>query len=42
MHFCLVSTGRGSHFMTELLSAISAATAEAGHDVELAFELAAR
>jgi hypothetical protein len=38
MHFCFVSTRRGSHFMTELLAAVSAATAEAGHTVELAFD----
>jgi Glycosyl transferase family 2 len=38
MHFCFVSTRRGSHFMTELLSAISAATATAGHLVELVFD----
>jgi hypothetical protein len=38
MHFCFVSTHRGSHFMTELLVAVSTATAEAGHTVELAFD----
>jgi CTP:molybdopterin cytidylyltransferase MocA len=38
MHFCFVSTRRGSHFMTELLSAVSVATASAGHTVELAFD----
>ena len=38
MHFCFVSTRRGSHFMTELLAAISAATAEAGHTVEIVFD----
>ena len=38
MRFCFVSTSRGSHFMTELLVAISAATAEAGHQVELVFD----
>ncbi len=38
MHFCFVSTRRGSYFMTELLSAISAATAAAGHPVELVFD----
>jgi hypothetical protein len=38
MHFCFVSTRRGSHFMTELLAAVSSATAEAGHTVELAFD----
>jgi Glycosyl transferase family 2 len=38
MHFCFVSTRRGSYFMTELLSAVSAATAAAGHTVELAFD----
>jgi hypothetical protein len=38
MHFCFVTTRRGSFFMTELLQAISAATAAAGHAVELAFD----
>ncbi len=38
MHFCFVSTTRGSHFMTELLSAISVAAAAGGHSVELAFD----
>jgi hypothetical protein len=38
MLFCFVSTRRGSHFMTELLGAIAAATAEAGHDVDFAFD----
>jgi hypothetical protein len=38
MHVCFVSTRRGSHFMTELLSAVSAATVSAGHTVELAFD----
>jgi CTP:molybdopterin cytidylyltransferase MocA len=38
MQFCFVSTRRGSHFMTELLAAISAATAAAGHLVELVFD----
>ena len=33
-----MSTRRGSYFMTELLAAISAATAEAGHTVELVFD----
>ena len=38
MRFCFVSTRRGSHFMTELLAAISAATMEAGHTTELVFD----
>jgi hypothetical protein len=38
MRFCFVSTSRGSPFMTELLSAVSAATASAGHTAELAFD----
>lgn len=38
MRFCFVSTRRGSYFMTELLSTISAATAAAGHHVELVFD----
>jgi hypothetical protein len=38
MHVCFVSTRRGSHFMTELLAAISAATAAAGHTTELVFD----
>ncbi len=38
MRFCFVSTRRGSHFMTELLAALSAATAEAGHTTELVFD----
>jgi hypothetical protein len=38
MHVCFVSTRRGSHFMTELLSAISAATAAAGHTTELVLD----
>jgi hypothetical protein len=38
MHFCFVSTRRGSHFMTELLSAISTATAASGHSVEVTFD----
>ena len=38
MRFCFVSTRRGSHFMTELLSAISAAMAADGHTVELVFD----
>jgi glycosyltransferase involved in cell wall biosynthesis len=37
MRFCFVSTRRGSHFMTELLLALSDACADAGHGVELAF-----
>ncbi|HTZ64170.1 MAG TPA: glycosyltransferase [Solirubrobacteraceae bacterium] len=38
MHFCFVSTRLGSYFMTELLEAISAATAAAGHAVEIVFD----
>ncbi len=38
MRFCFVSTRRGSRFMTELLPAISAATAEAGQTTELVFD----
>jgi hypothetical protein len=38
MQFCFVSTRRGSYFMTELLSAIAAATEEAGHHVEVVFD----
>src|SRR5664280_344906 len=38
MRFCFVSTRRGSRFMTELLAAISAATAAAGHTTELVFD----
>ncbi len=38
MHFCFVSTRRGSYFMTELLSAISSAIAAAGHTSELVFD----
>lgn len=38
MRFCFVSTRRGSYFMTELLGAVSTATAAAGHDVELALD----
>jgi hypothetical protein len=38
MHFCLVSTRRGSYFMTELLMAISAAAEVAGHTTELALD----
>ncbi len=38
MRFCFVSTSRGSPFMTELLSAVSAATASAGHTVDFAFD----
>jgi hypothetical protein len=38
MHFFFVSTRRGSYFMTELLSAISAATRAAGHTAELVFD----
>jgi hypothetical protein len=38
MHFCFVSTRRGSCFMTELLAALSTATAAAGHTTELVFD----
>jgi Glycosyl transferases group 1 len=38
MRFCFVSTRRGSPFMTELLSAISTATAATGHTAELVFD----
>jgi len=38
MNFCFVTTRRGSYFMTELLSAISAACAAAGHTVELVLD----
>jgi CTP:molybdopterin cytidylyltransferase MocA len=38
MRFCFVSTSRGSHFMTELLNAIAAATTAVGHEVEFAFD----
>src|SRR5437016_3412550 len=38
MRFCFVSTSRGSHFMTELLAAIAAATRAAGHDADLVFD----
>jgi hypothetical protein len=38
MHFCFVTTRRGSYFMTELLSAISAATGASGHTAELVFD----
>jgi hypothetical protein len=38
MRFCFVSTRRGSHFMTELLSAMSTTCAEAGHSVEFVFD----
>jgi glycosyl transferase family 2/glycosyl transferase family 1 len=38
MHFCFVSTRRGSYFMTELLMAISAAVEAAGHTTELALD----
>jgi hypothetical protein len=38
MRFCFVSTRRGSHFMTELLAALSTATAAAGHMTELVFD----
>jgi hypothetical protein len=38
MRFCFVSTRRGSRFMTELLSAIATACAEAGHAAELVYD----
>jgi hypothetical protein len=38
MRFCFVSTSRGSPFMTELLSAVCAATASEGHTVDFAFD----
>jgi hypothetical protein len=38
MHFCFVSTTRGSPFMTELLRAIALGTEEAGHTSELALD----
>jgi hypothetical protein len=38
MGLCFVSTHRGSHFMTELLSAIAAAVYAAGQSVELVFD----
>jgi hypothetical protein len=38
MRFCFVSTSRGSRFMTELLGAISEATAAAGHTTELVLD----
>ena len=38
MHFCFVSTRRGSYFMTELLVAVSAVTAAAGHTAELVLD----
>jgi hypothetical protein len=38
MRFCFVSTSRGSHFMTELLNAVAAATTAVGHEVEFAFD----
>lgn len=38
MRLCFVSTRRGSYFMTELLSAISAACAAAGHATELVLD----
>jgi hypothetical protein len=38
MRFCFVSTRRGSHFMTELLSAIATAVTAAGHTAELVFD----
>jgi hypothetical protein len=38
MQFCFVSTRRGSHFMTELLAAISDAMAADGHSAELVLD----
>lgn len=38
MHFCFVSTSRGSYFMTELLAAIASATETTGSSVELVFD----
>jgi hypothetical protein len=38
MNFCFVTTRRGSPFMTELLSAVKAATESAGHTAELVFD----
>jgi len=38
MLLCFVSIRRGNHFMTELLSMLSAAVATAGHDVDFAFD----
>src|SRR5271154_2882561 len=38
MHFCFVSTSRGSYFMTELLRAISAATVSSGHTAEIVYD----
>jgi hypothetical protein len=37
MLFCFIST-RSNHFMTELLSMVSAAVAAAGHEVGFAFD----
>ena len=39
MHFCFVSTTRGSHFMTELMAALAAATEASGHSAELVFDV---
>ncbi|MGH2863841.1 MAG: glycosyltransferase [Solirubrobacteraceae bacterium] len=38
MRFCFVSTRKGSHFMTELLAAISSAMVDGGHAAELTFD----
>jgi hypothetical protein len=38
MNFCFVTTRRGSHFMTELLAALAAATEATGHRAELVFD----
>jgi hypothetical protein len=38
MRFCLVSTRRGSHFMTELLRALAMSLAERASSVELTFD----
>jgi hypothetical protein len=38
MSLCFVSTRRGSHFMTELLTALARAAEQAGHDVQFVFD----
>lgn len=38
MRFCFISVRQHNHFMTELLSMISAATSAAGHEAEFAFD----
>jgi hypothetical protein len=38
MHFCFVSTSRGSYFMTELLDALAVAAEASGHAAERAFD----